>query len=103
MGLLGVRHADTTKQLPPEEPSVVKVETHGVTSVGFLRGSSWQVKEIMLSQCSEIEAYFERDARTRNSEDKVFDKVLYEHINLEHGYKISFYDIDKILSAAKQG
>lgn len=77
---------------------VVSVEKDGhILSRGLLESYSPPQSpnnEILLKHCCEIEAYFEDD-KTLPKESKIFGKTKAEYCNLQNGYVLKFYDMEK--------
>lgn len=77
---------------------VVSIEKDGhILSRGFLEAyppPQSPNNELLLKYCSEIEAYFKNDESLPEG-SKIFDKTYIEYFDMQNGYVIKFYDMQK--------
>lgn len=92
------------KGIDTKKDCIVKIKcANGTEHVGllYITPDSWVGDTaFVLSKSTSIESYFEYDKRTPNA-PPFFNEVLYEYINIEKGYSISFYNTQKYLDYLK--
>lgn len=88
---------ETNKYLK-KKPVVVSIEKDGhILSRGFLESyppPQSPSNELLLRYCSEIETFFKKD-ESLPAESKIFAKTYIEYFDMQNGYVIKFYDMQK--------